>query len=178
MITKVEPKWYVIRTANGKEKQVKETIQVELDGRNLENTKLLVANEKVYETRNGKKYLREKNFYPGYLFVKTNIIGEIGDIIKNVKYSYGFLGSGRPEALRDSEIQKMLGKVDEVAEETNMSYEFIVGESVNIVDGPFSSFIGEVEEIDGKKQRLKLNVKIFGRKTPLELTFEQVQKVY
>jgi transcription termination/antitermination protein NusG len=178
MITKVEPKWYVIRTANGKEKQVKEAIELEVERKKLKNTELLVPIEKVYHHKNGKKFLREKNFYPGYLFVKTDALGEVEDAMKHVNFSYGFLGNGRPDPLRESEIFKMLGKVDEVAGETNSQFDFYVGEHVDITDGPFNSFNGEIQEVDGKRQRLKVNVKIFGRNTPLELTFEQVQKVY
>lgn len=170
-------KWYVIKTANGKEKQVKDALELRL-GNFSKTTELLIPSEKVYHTKNGKKYLREKNFYPGYLFVKSNAIGEIEHILKEIKQSHGFLGKERPEPLRESEVEKMLGKIDEVACETNAKFEYIKGENIIIIDGPFNSFNGIVKDVDHKRQKVKLNVKIFGRNTPLELNFDQIQKVY
>jgi len=172
-------KWYVIKTANGKEKQVKESLELKLEKINSKNsTELLIPSEKVYQIKNGKKYLKEKNFYPGYLFVKSGDINEIENLLKDIKFAHGFLGDNKPEALRNSEVEKMLGKVDEVAEKTNAKFEFIEGEKVTIIDGPFSSFNGVIKETDVKRQKVKMDVKIFGRKTPLELKYEQIQKVY
>ncbi|MEA1885744.1 MAG: transcription termination/antitermination protein NusG [Bacteroidota bacterium] len=173
--------WYVLRAIGGKEKKVKEYIESEINRLELQDyiSQVLIPQEKVYQIRAGKKISKERNFFPGYVLVEAALVGEIPHILKNIPNVIGFLGSkeGEPVPLRKSEINRILGKVDELAasdEEINVP--FYVGESVKVVDGPFNSFTGIIEEVNDEKKKLKVMVKIFGRKTPLELSFMQVEK--
>ena len=167
----------------GKEKKTKLFVEKEIDRLNLNKfvSQILIPTEKVYQIKNGKKVSREKNFFPGYLLVEANLTGEVPHIIKGVQNVMGFLGAtkgGDPVPMRDAEINKILGRVDEMAlTDENVSIPFIAGETVKVIDGPFNSFNGEIESIDEQKKKLKLIVKIFGRKTPLELNFMQVEKI-
>jgi transcriptional antiterminator NusG len=173
-------KWYVVRAISGSEKKVKAYIDSEIDRLNLKDfiSNVLIPYEKVYQVRNGKKISKERNLYPGYILMEAALAGEIVHTIKSVPGVIGFLGTkGEPNPLRPSEVKRILGKVDELAEqgeEVNIPY--IVGESVTVIDGPFNSFSGIIEEINEEKKKLKVMVKIFGRKTPLELGFMQVEK--
>jgi transcriptional antiterminator NusG len=174
-------KWYVVRAISGKEKKVKQYLESEISRLKLEDyiTRVLIPLEKVYQVRNGKKISKERNLYPGYVLIEANLVSEIPHIIKSVPNVIGFLGTKgeAPIPIRESEVNRILGKVDELAErgeEVNIPY--IVGESVKVVDGPFNSFSGIIEEINEEKKKLKVMVKIFGRKTPLELGFMQVEK--
>ena len=173
-------KWYVVRAISGKEKKVKEYLESEIKRLNLEDfiSQVLIPTEKVFQIRKGKKISKERNYFPGYVLVEAELTGEIPHIIKNVPDVLNFLGTkGTPEPIRESEVKRILGKVDELAEmgeEVNIPY--IVGESVTVIDGPFNSFSGIIEEINHEKKKLKVMVKIFGRKTPLELGFMQVEK--
>lgn len=173
-------KWYVVRAISGSEKKVKLYLESEISRLNLEDyiSKILIPLEKVYQVRNGKKISKERNLYPGYVLIEATLVGEVPHIIKNVPNVIGFLGTkGEPIPMRQSEVNRILGKVDELAEqgeEVNVPY--IVGESVTVIDGPFNSFSGIIEEINEEKKKLKVMVKIFGRKTPLELGFMQVEK--
>jgi transcriptional antiterminator NusG len=173
-------KWYVVRAISGSEKKVKQYLESEISRLNLEDyiTKVLIPIEKVYQVRNGKKISKERNLYPGYVLIEATLVGEVPHIIKNVPNVIGFLGTkGEPIPMRQSEVNRILGKVDELAEqgeEVNVPY--IVGETVTVIDGPFNSFSGIIEEINEEKKKLKVMVKIFGRKTPLELGFMQVEK--
>ncbi len=176
-----DKKWYVVRAISGKEKKVKEYIESEVSRLNLQNniSQVLIPTEKVYQIRNGKKISKERNFFPGYILIEAHLEGEIPHMIKNITGVIGFLGGkdGTPVPLRQSEVNRILGKVDELAEsdeEINMPY--YVGESVKVIDGPFNSFTGIIEEVNDEKKKLKVMVKIFGRKTPLELSFMQVEK--
>ena len=173
-------KWYVIRTISGSEKKVMQYLESEISRLNLENyiSKILIPIEKVYQVRNGKKISKERNLYPGYVLIEAVLVGEVSHIIKNVPNVIGFLGTkGEPNPLRQSEVNRILGKVDELAEQgEEVNVPFIVGESVTVIDGPFNSFSGIIEEINEEKKKLKVMVKIFGRKTPLELGFMQVEK--
>ncbi len=176
-----EKKWYVLRAIGGKEKKVKEYIESEISSLNLEDyvTQVLIPTEKVYQIRNGKKISKERNFFPGYIMIEAALVGEIPHILKNIPNVIGFLGEkgDNPIPLRMSEVNRILGKVDELAasdEEINIP--FFVGETVKVIDGPFNSFSGIIEEVNEEKKKLKVMVKIFGRKTPLELSFMQVEK--
>ena len=176
-------KWYVLRVMGGKEKKTVAFIEKEIDRLKMQDhvSKILVPTEKVYQIRNGKKISKERNFFPGYVLVEANLVGEVPHVLKNITNVLGFLGAtkgGVPVPMRKSEINKILGRVDEMAitdEHVNIPY--IVGESVKVIDGPFNSFHAEIEAIDEQKKKLKLMVKIFGRKTPLELNFMQVEKI-
>lgn len=175
-------KWYVVRAIAGKEKKVKEYIENEVNRLKLNDlvTQILIPTEKVYQIRNGKKVSKERTFYPGYILIEAALVGEVPHVIKDIPNVIGFLGdtkSGVPIPLRISEVNRILGKVDELAvsdEEINVP--FFVGETVKVIDGPFNSFTGVIEEVNEEKKKLKVMVKIFGRKTPLELSFMQVEK--
>ena len=176
-------KWYVLRVMGGKENKTVSFIEKELDRLGMRDfvTQILVPTEKVYQIRNGKKISKEKNFFPGYVLVKADLAGEVPHILKNITNVLGFLGAtkgGVPVPMRKSEINRILGKVDEMALiDENISIPFVTGETVKVIDGPFNSFNAEIEGIDEQKKKLKLMVKIFGRKTPLELNFMQVEKI-
>jgi len=181
-MAEVEKKWYVLRAIGGKENKVKEMIESEVSRLKLEDyvAQVLIPTEKVFQIRGGKKISKERNFFPGYVLIEANLTGEIPHILTNLPNVIGFLGSkGTVEAtpLRTTEVNRILGKVDELAasdEEINIP--FFVGETVKVIDGPFNSFTGTIEEVNDEKKKLKVMVKIFGRKTPLELSFMQVEK--
>jgi len=167
----------------GKERKTVDFIEKEIDRVGIKKyvSQILVPTEKVYQIRNGKKVSKERNFFPGYVLVEADLVGEVPHILKNVTGVLGFLGAtkgGVPVPMRKSEINKILGKVDEMAlTDENINIPFVVGETVKVIDGPFNSFNAEIEGIDEHKKKLKLMVKIFGRKTPLELNFMQVEKI-
>ncbi len=175
-------KWYVLRAIGGKEKKAKEYIENEIARLNLQDyiSQVLIPTEKVYQIRSGKKISKERNFFPGYVLVEAALVGEIPHILKNVTHVIGFLGAKGeelPTPLRMSEVKRILGKVDELAEgDEEINVPFYVGETVKVIDGPFNSFTGVIEEVNEEKKKLKVMVKIFGRKTPLELSFMQVEK--
>lgn len=172
--------WYVVRAISGKENKVKEYLESEIKRLGLEDyiTQVLIPKEKVYQIRKGKKISKERNYFPGYVLIEAALVGEIPHIVKNVPNVLGFLGTkGEADPLRPSEVNRILGKVDELAEQgEEVNVPFIVGETVKVIDGPFNSFSGVIEEINEEKKKLKVMVKIFGRKTPLELGFMQVEK--
>lgn len=182
-----EYQWYVIRAVSGQERKVKNFIETEVTRQGLAESvaEILIPAEKVFEMRNGKKKVRERIFFPGYVILSADLSnGEAFHLINNVPGVLGFLGSGSgkmtkvPTPLRQSEINRILGKVDEgTLAETNTELKFYVGESVKVMDGPFSGFTGNIEEIFEEKKKLNVMVKIFGRNTPLELNYMQVEKV-
>lgn len=181
-MAETEKKWYVLRAIGGKEKKVKEYIESEISRLNLQDyvSQVLIPTEKVYQIRAGKKISKERNFFPGYILVEAVLAGEVAHVLSNVPNVIGFLGEehgGAPVPLRPAEVNRILGRVDELAnsdEEINVP--FFVGETVKVIDGPFNSFSGVIEEVNEEKKKLKVMVKIFGRKTPLELSFMQVEK--
>lgn len=169
-------KWYVLKAISGQENKVKAYIESEVKRLNLEDyvTQVVIPMEKVIQVRNGKKVPKEKPFYPGYLMVEANLIGEIPHIIKNLPGVISFLSltkGGDPVPMRKSEVNRMLGKMDELSEfAKEMEIPFVVGESVKVIDGPFNGFNGTVEKILEDKKKLEVSVMIFGRKTPMELS--------
>jgi len=176
-----EPKkWYVVRAISGNEKKVKQYIENEINRLGLKDfvSQVLIPTEKVYQIRKGKKVSKERNYFPGYVLIEAILTGEIPHIIKGIPGVINFLGSkGEAVPLRQSEVNRILGKVDELSEkEEELTTPFIIGETVTVIDGPFNSFSGVIEEINEEKKKLKVMVKIFGRKTPLELSFMQVEK--
>ena len=181
-MSEIIKKWYVIRAISGKEKRVKELLELEIDRHKLNDyvEQVLIPTEKVYQIRKGKKISKEKNYFPGYVLIQAALIGEVEHVIKSLTNVLGFLGAtkgGDPLPMRQSEVNRILGKVDELAvndEEMNIPY--VVGESVKVVDGPFNNFNGIIENINEEKKKLTVMVKIFGRKTPLELNYMQVEK--
>ena len=180
-MSEVEKKWYVLRAIGGKEKKVKELIENEIAHQNLQDyvSQVLIPTEKVYQIRSGKKISKERNFFPGYILIEAALVGEIPHILTNITNVIGFLGTKgeEPIPLRMSEVNRILGRVDELADsDEEINVPFFVGESVKVIDGPFNSFTGIIEEVNEEKKKLKVMVKIFGRKTPLELSFMQVEK--
>ena len=174
-------KWYVVRAVSGQEKKVKQYIEMEISRLGMSDfvSQVLIPTEKVYQIRNGKKVSKERSFFPGYILIEAALVGEIPHVIKNITGVIGFLGDkgGNPVPLRPAEVNRILGTVDELAEsDAQMSIPFIVGETVKVINGPFNSFTGTIEEINEEKKKLKVMVKIFGRKTPLELGFMEVEK--
>lgn len=173
-------KWYVIRAMSGSEKKVKHYIENEMKHSTLGDyvDQVLIPMEKVYQVRNTKKIVKERNYFPGYVLIEAALVGEVQHQLRNIPGVFGFLGgNGEPQPLRVSEVNRILGKVDELAElGEEMNVPYIVGESVTVIDGPFSSFTGTIEEINEEKKKLVVMVKIFGRKTPLELGYMQVAK--
>ena len=182
MATVATKKWYVVRAISGKEKKVKELIDMEVSRSNMKNyiSQVLIPMEKFYQIREGKKVSKERNFFPGYVLLEADLTGEIAHTLKQMPNVIGFLGSekgGDPVPLRQSEVNRILGTVDELAETEEANYNpYHVGETVKVIDGPFNGFNGVIEEINEDKKKLKVMVKIFGRKTPLELSFMQVEK--
>ncbi len=178
-----ETKWYVIRVVSGKERKIKEYIDREVKINNWTKSvvQVLCPIEKVFKVLNGKKVLREKTLYPGYILLEAvdgALSGDIIHTIKNVTNVIHFLGRENPTALRKTEVNKMFGKMDEVSEQGIVYAEpYIIGETVKIIDGPFNDFNGTVEEVNEEKKKLKVVVKIFGRATPVELNYSQVEKI-
>jgi transcription termination/antitermination protein NusG len=175
-------KWYVVRAISGQEKKVKQYLETEIVRLNLTDyvSQVLIPTEKIYQIRNGKKVAKERSFYPGYIMIEAILTGEIPHIIKNITGVIGFLGEtkgGEAIPMRLSEVNRILGKVDELAEADGVTFNpFIVGENVKVINGPFNGFSGVIEEINEEKKKMKVSVKIFGRKTPLELNYGEVEK--
>ena len=174
-------KWYVVRAVSGQEKKVKQHIEMEIARLGMKDyvSQVLIPTEKVYQIKNGKKVSKERSFFPGYILVEAVLAGEIPHVIKNIVGVIGFLGtkSGDAVPLRPAEVNRILGKVDELAEsDAQVNIPYIIGETVKVIDGPFNTFSGVIEEINEEKKKLKVMVKIFGRKTPLELNYMQVEK--
>jgi transcriptional antiterminator NusG len=179
-----DTKWYVLRVVSGKERKVKEYLDKEISRGGWDKfvKQVFLPVEKVYKVANGKKVVRERNYYPGYVMVEIlegKLSDDLRDIIKNTNSVIHFLGKENPIALRKAEVNKMLGKMDEMAEVggVSMSEPFIVGEMIKIIEGPFNDFNGVIEEVNDEKKKLKVTVKIFGRSTPVELNYMQVEKI-
>ncbi len=176
-------KWYVVRAIGGQENKVKTYIENEVSRLGLSDyvDQVLVPTEKVIQIRAGKKVNKEKVYFPGYIMVQANLVGELPHVIKSVTGVIGFLGEtkgGDPVPLRKMEVNRMLGKVDELAvQNENVAIPYILGETVKVIDGPFNGFDGTIENINEEKRKLEVMVKIFGRKTPLELSYMQVEKI-
>ena len=175
-MAEIEKKWYVIRAISGKEKKVKELLELEIDRHKLNDyvEQVLIPTQKIYQIRNGKKISKEKNYFPGYVLINAALIGEVEHVIKSMTNVIGFLGAtkgGDPLPMRQVEVNRILGKVDELSvSDEEMDIPYVVGESVKVIDGPFNNFNGIIEEINEEKKKLTVMVKIFGRKTPLELS--------
>ena len=181
--TKSDKKWYVVRSVSGKENKIKEYIESEVKRLNLGDLveQILVPTEKVIQIRNGKKINKERVFIPGYIMVQASLTGEVPHVIKSINGVIGFLGEvkgGDPVPLRQAEVNRLLGKVDELSvKDENVNIPYTIGETIKVIDGPFNGFNGTVEKVNEEKRKLEVMVKIFGRKTPLELSYMQVEKV-
>ena len=176
-------KWYVVRAVSGQENKIKSYIESDIARLGLSDfvEEVLVPTEKVIQISNGKKVNKERNYFPGYIMIKANLSGEVPHIIRSITNVIGFLGEtkgGDPVPLRTSEVNRMLGKVDELSVQTeNVAIPFKLGETIKVIDGPFNGFNGSIEKVNEEKRKLEVMVKIFGRKTPLELSYMQVEKV-
>ena len=179
----INRKWYVIRAVSGQEAKIKDYIVSEIErlgfSKKLED--ILVPTEKIVQIRNGKKISKERTYFPGYIMIKADLTGELPHVIKAVTNVIGFLGEtkgGDPVPLRSAEVNRMLGKVDELSLSTEqINIPFVEGENIKVIDGPFNGFTGAIEKINEEKRKLEVMVKIFGRKTPLELSYMQVEKL-
>ena len=178
-MAETEKKWYVLRAISGKEAKVKEYLEAEINNGLLANVfQVLIPTEKVIQNNNGKKIVKERNTLPGYVLVEAKLVGETAHSLRNTPNVIGFLGGlDNPSPLRQSEVNRILGRVDEMAipvEEVTVHY--TIGETIKVTDGPFSGFNGIIEEVSDEKKKLKVMVRIFVMKTPLELNFAQVEK--
>ena len=177
-MSEIEKKWYVLRAVSGKESKVKEYLDADIKNSDLSEyvSQVLIPTEKVYQVRNGKKIVKERSYLPGYVLVEAALVGEVAHHLRNTPNVIGFLGgSENPVPLRQSEVNRILGTVDEL-QEGGEELPYTVGETVKVTVGPFSGFSGLIEEVNTEKRKLKVMVKIFGRKTPLELGFMDVEK--
>ena len=185
-MSEVKKEWYVVRAIGGKENKVKEYLEAEIRRSHLEEyiSQVLIPTEKVYTIRNGKKVSKERVSYPGYVLVEAVFDGQIPYIIRNIPNVLGFLGDTKEDSrqlkatpLRPQEVARILGRVDEMSEmDEEQEIPYVVGEVVKVTDGPFSSFQGTIESVNNETKKLVVSVKIFGRKTPMELSFTQVEK--
>ncbi|GFS04171.1 transcription termination/antitermination protein NusG [Elysia marginata] len=174
--------WYVVKTVSGTENKMKTHITNELTRLGFSNLveDILVPTEKVLKIRNGKKMSKERIYFPGYIMIKADLSGEVVHAIRSLTGVIGFLGEvkgGDPIPLRKHEVNRLLGKVDELSVKSeSVTVSFSLGESVKVIDGPFNGFNGTIENVNEEKRKLEVMVKIFGRKTPLELNYMQVEK--
>ena len=178
-------KWYVLRAISGKENKVRETIEAEINNTDLGQyvSQVLIPTERVYQvSKSGKKISKERTYLPGYVLVEADLNGDVQHRLSEITNVIGFLGDGSkksndPVPLRQSEVNRILGKVESLQEEDDdVVIPYVVGETVKVAFGPFSGFRGTIEEINSERKKLKVKVKIFGRETPLELGFLQVEK--
>ena len=173
-------RWYIVHAYSNFEKKVAESIrdQAKQRGLSAQFDEIMVPTEKVVEMRRGRKVDAERKFFPGYVLVKVDLTDEVYHLIKNTPKVTGFLGSDKkPMPISDAEAQRILHQVQEGIERPKPSVTFEVGEQVRVSDGPFASFNGTVEEVDDARSRVKIAVSIFGRATPVELEFGQVEKL-
>ena len=183
-------KWYVLRTAGGKEKKAVEYIESQINamGWRANIPQVLIPTEKVYQIKGGKKISKERTILPGYILIETeSLSGEMIHMLRNVPGVSGFIEEERvvdgvrkkvPVPMRQSEVNRILGKMDELAaSDEELEVAFYPGEIVKVIDGPFNSFTGVIEDVNNEQKKIKVMVKIFGRQTPLELNFTQVEKM-
>lgn len=172
-------RWYIIHAYSGFEKKVAQTIVEQAQAKGMSDffEDILVPTEEVLEMRRGQRVTTERKFFPGYVLAKMEMTEEAYHLVKNTPKVTGFLGSGsKPVPIRDSEAERILHQVQEGAEHPRPRVMFEIGEQVRVCDGPFTSFNGLVEDVDEERSRLKISVSIFGRATPVELEYSQVEK--
>ncbi len=178
-----DKKWYSLRVISGKEKKIQERILLEIERSGWKDIvfSVIVPTEKVYKIRNGKKVMQERNLLPGYILIEAvgaKLNGDIAKVIADIPNVIHFLGKETPIPMTQVEANRLLGKVDESSEAgETLSEPFLIGETVKIIDGPFAEFIGDIQEVNEEKKKLKVIVKIFGRGTEVELNFMQVEKI-
>lgn len=176
-----ERKFYVLRAISGKEKKVKEHLEAEMKNSDLGNYlfNVIIPTEKVVTQRNGKKIVKDRPYLPGYIVIEALLVGDIAHKLRNTQNVIGFLGSksGEPESLKKAEVDRLLGNADEITDsEAQYDMSIVVGDLVKVVDGAFSGCDAVVEELNPSKHKLRVMVKMFGRKMPLELSYSQVVK--
>jgi transcriptional antiterminator NusG len=178
-----DKRWYSLRVISGKEKKIQERILLEIERSGWKDVvfSVVVPTEKVYKIRNGKKVMQERNLLPGYILVEAigaKLNGDVAKIIADIPNVIHFLGKEQPIPMTQVEANRLLGKVDQSTEAgETLSEPFLIGETVKIIDGPFAEFIGDIQEVNEEKKKLKVIVKIFGRGTEVELNFMQVEKI-
>lgn len=173
--------WYVVRVISGKERKIKLQLQAEIERSKWQEAvlQILVPTEKVFQMKKGKKVIKERNYLPGYILIEVvpeKFHGDIIQTIKNMNGIINFLGKQKPEPIRKNEVLQILGKVEELSSTEKIEEPFIVGETIKVIDGPFSNFLGVIEEIFDDRKKLKVTIRIFGRPTIVELTFTQIEK--
>lgn len=172
--------WYVLRAVSGKEAKLKEFIEAARKHNELLDANIfqvLIPTEKQATLRNGKRVEKEKMRLPGYVFVEANLVGDVAHMLRFMPNCLGFLGGmDNPSPVPQKDINRMLGAAEEAEMQNESATPYVVNETVKVTDGPFSGFSGVIEEVNTEKHKLKVMVKIFGRKTPLELSFMQVEK--
>ena len=180
VMAQAEMAWYVLRAISGKEGKVKEYIDAEIKNGRLGGhvSQVLIPTEKVKQVKGNKQVVKERLYLPGYVLVEARLVGETIHELRNTPNVLGFLGGmDNPTPLRESEVNRILGKVDELEDiPQEIEIPFVVGENVKVTDGPFSGFSGVVEKVDDEKKKVTVNVKVFGRSTGLDLGFMQVEK--
>ena len=177
--TEVAKKWYIVHTYSGYENKVKESLAQRVEAMDMGGDigEILIPMQDVVEVKDGQRVVTAKKFFPGYLLVNMEMSDEAWHVVKNTPKVTGFVGAGnRPTPLSQDEVNRIINQVSEAAEKPKPKLEFSVGETVRIVDGPFSNFTGSVEEVNQDRSTLKVMVTIFGRSTPVELEFLQVEK--
>ena len=173
-------RWYIVHTYSNFEKKVMESLKEQSVQKGLQDSfeQVIVPTEEVVEVRRGRRIKSERRFFPGYVLAKIDLTDEVFHLIKNTPKVTGFLGSGsKPVPISDAEANRILNQVAEGVERPKATIHFEVGEQVRVADGPFASFNGQVEEVDEERSRLKVAVSIFGRPTPVELEYGQVEKM-
>jgi len=172
-------RWYIVHAYSNFEKKVAEDIENKAKQKGLGDAieQIVVPTEKVVEVRRGRKVDAERKFFPGYVLVRANLTDAVFSLIKNTPKVTGFLGDSKPVPITDAEAERILHQVQEGVERPKPSITFEIGEQVRVSDGPFTSFNGVVEDVDEEKSRVKVAVSIFGRATPVELEYSQVEKV-
>jgi len=172
-------KWYIVHAYSNFEKKVADQLRDQAKSQGLADkfSEILVPTEDVVEIRRGRKVNTERKFFPGYVLVKMELTDEAYHLVKNTPKVTGFLGSGaKPIAVSEKEVQRIVGSMEEGVERPRPTIRFDIGEKVRVTDGPFASFDGHVESVDEDRARLRVSVSIFGRETPVELEYEQVEK--
>ena len=171
--------WYIIQSHSSFENKVAKLIKEESEKAKISDKieEIVVPTHDITEVKRGKRVQRKKKYFPGYVLIKSEMDNNIYHMIKNIKKVSGFLGSkGTPVPVSDNEIEKILGQIKDGIAQPTSSVEYSIGEKVQVIDGPFASFSGLVEDIDEDKARLKVSVSIFGRPTPVDLEYNQVEK--